>query len=124
MTDEAVEEEGGTISVAAPPPKEEEQKDGSKRKPRKAPRYHVVLWDDQDHTYEYVIAMLGTLFGKTREEAFQYAQLVDREGKVIVTTTALEVAELKRDQIHAFGKDELIASCKGSMSATIEKAPE
>jgi ATP-dependent Clp protease adaptor protein ClpS len=31
---------------------------------------------------------------------------------------------LKRDQIKAYGKDELIASSKGSMSASIEPAPE
>ncbi len=31
-----------------------------------------------------------------------------------------EHAELKRDQIPAFGKDDLIAGCKGSMSASIE----
>ena len=30
-------------------------------------------------------------------------------------TTAREHAELKRDQIHAYGKDALIAACKGSM---------
>jgi ATP-dependent Clp protease adaptor protein ClpS len=41
-----------------------------------------------------------------------------------VDTTSLERAELKRDQIHAFGKDALIASCKGSMSASIEPVPE
>ncbi len=35
-------------------------------------------------------------------------------------TTTMEHAELKRDQIHSFGKDELIPRCKGSMSATIE----
>jgi hypothetical protein len=32
----------------------------------------------------------------------------------------LEHAELKRDQIHAFGADRLIARSKGSMSASIE----
>ena len=32
----------------------------------------------------------------------------------------LEHAELKRDQIHAFGKDPFIKNCQGSMSASIE----
>ena len=35
-----------------------------------------------------------------------------------------ELAELKRDQIHAFGRDDLIEGCLGSMWATIEPAPE
>ncbi len=39
---------------------------------------------------------------------------------MIVLTTTREHAELKRDQIHAYGKDALIAACKGSMWATIE----
>jgi len=34
----------------------------------------------------------------------------------------LERAELKRDQIHAFGPDKLLERCKRSMSAVIEAA--
>ena len=33
-----------------------------------------------------------------------------------------ELAELKQEQIHAFGPDRLIDHCKGSMSADIEPA--
>jgi ATP-dependent Clp protease adaptor protein ClpS len=32
----------------------------------------------------------------------------------------MEHAELKRDQIHAYGKDPRMERCKGSMSAIIE----
>ena len=39
---------------------------------------------------------------------------------MIVLTTTKEHAELKRDQIIAYGKDDLIKNCKGSMHATIE----
>ena len=46
------------------------------------------------------------------------ADEVHTKGKVIVCTTSLERAELKRDQIHAFGPDPLIERCQGSMSAT------
>ena len=42
---------------------------------------------------------------------------------MIVLTTTKEHAELKRDQIHAFGADRLIARSKGSMSASIEPEP-
>jgi ATP-dependent Clp protease adaptor protein ClpS len=47
---------------------------------------------------------------------------VDATGRVIVLTTHREKAELKRDQIHAYGADFRIAACKGSMSAIIEPA--
>jgi ATP-dependent Clp protease adaptor protein ClpS len=50
------------------------------------------------------------------------AKEVDESGRVIVLTTHKELAELKRDQIHAWGPDKQIATCKGSMSATIEPA--
>jgi ATP-dependent Clp protease adaptor protein ClpS len=89
-------------------------------KPDRQPRYHVVLWNDDDHTYQYVVAMLQKLFGHPPEKGFQLAEEVDRTGRVIVLTTTKEHAELKRDQIHAFGADRLIARSKGSMSASIE----
>jgi ATP-dependent Clp protease adaptor protein ClpS len=48
------------------------------------------------------------------------AREVDKTGRAIILTTTLEHAELKRDQIHAYGKDDLVAGCKGSMKSTIE----
>jgi ATP-dependent Clp protease adaptor protein ClpS len=92
----------------------------ARNKPRRQPRYHVVLWDDSEHTYEYVISMLQQLFGQPFEQAYAMAKTVDTYGKVICLTTTKEHAELKRDQIHAFGKDPLASRCSGSMSASIE----
>jgi ATP-dependent Clp protease adaptor protein ClpS len=86
------------------------------------PRYHVILLDDDDHSYEYVIEMLGALFGHSVETAYQMACEVDRTGRVIVETTTRERAELKRDQIHAYGADWRIEHCQGSMSAVVEPA--
>ena len=86
------------------------------------PPYNVVLLDDDDHSFEYVIHMLKTLFGHSVEKGYRMAIEVDTTGRVVVLTTNLEQAELKRDQIHAFGPDPLIPRCKGSMSATVEPA--
>ncbi len=88
--------------------------------PRKQPRYHVVLWDDSEHTYDYVISMLQQLFGHPFERAYELAKQVDSQGCAICLTTTKEHAELKRDQIHAFGKDPAATKCSGSMSASIE----
>jgi ATP-dependent Clp protease adaptor protein ClpS len=90
------------------------------RRPKRQPRYHVVLWNDDDHTYEYVVVMLRRLFGHPPEKGLQIAEEVDRTGRAVVLTTTREHAELKRDQIHAFGADRLLARSKGSMSASIE----
>jgi len=88
--------------------------------PKRQPRYHVILWNDDDHSYAYVIAMMRKLFGHTLEKGLQIAEEVDVKGRVVCLTTSKEHAELKRDQIHAYGKDSLIDRCSGSMSASIE----
>jgi ATP-dependent Clp protease adaptor protein ClpS len=91
-------------------------------KPKNLPPYHVVLLNDDDHTVEYVIEMMKVLFGHPQEMGFKIAQEVDSRGRAIVLTTHREKAELKRDQIHAYGTDTRVATCKGSMSACIEPA--
>ncbi len=111
-------------AVAVVPEEETEARknERSKEKTRRQPPYHVVLWNDDDHSYEYVIVMLMDVFGYPPEKGFLLAKEVDSQGRVILLTTTLEHAELKRDQIHAYGKDAMIARCKGSMSASIEPA--
>jgi ATP-dependent Clp protease adaptor protein ClpS len=89
---------------------------------RIAPRWHVVLLNDDDHTYDYVIEMLMRLFGHSLERAYQMACEVDRSDRVIVDTTSRERAELKQEQIHAYGRDDRLPRSKGSMSAEIEPA--
>ena len=78
------------------------------------------MWNDDDHTFEYVIRMMKELFGHPKEKGTLLALEVDTSGRAICLTTTMEHAELKRDQIHAFGKDILMERSKGSMSATIE----
>ena len=86
------------------------------------PPYDVILLDDDDHSFEYVVRMLKTLFGHPLKKGYRMAMEVHTTGRVVVATTNLEQAELKRDQIHAFGPDPLVPRCKGSMSATVEPA--
>lgn len=93
------------------------------RKKKKQPRYNVILWDDDDHSYEYVIRMMRQLFGHSIDRGFVIAREVDSRGRAICLTTTMEHAELKRDQIHAFGRDDHIVRCEGSMKATIEPVP-
>ena len=100
---------GTEVQVAAP-------------KPRTAPLWHVILLDDDDHTYEYVIEMLCKLFGHSQGIAYRMACEVDATGRVIVDTTVLERAEFKQQQIHAYGADWRIERCKGAMRAVLEPA--
>jgi ATP-dependent Clp protease adaptor protein ClpS len=101
----------------------EERREEARAKPKRQPPYHVILWDDQDHTHAYVIVMLQKLFGYPLTKGFDLAQEVHLRGRAIVATTTLEHAELKRDQIRAFGKDISAEECPGSMYASIEPSP-
>ena len=105
-----------TMSAIARPQEKKEQKIEG------LPPYNVVLLDDNDHSFEYVIRMLEKLFGHPPQRGYRMAMEVHTKGRVVVATTNLEEAELKRDQIHAFGPDPRISRCKGSMSAIIEPA--
>ncbi len=109
------------VETAPPAPAEPKAKPG-KPKPRQQPPYHVVLIDDDDHTYQYVIEMLRKIFGHPYERGYQLAKEVDKKGRAIVLTTTREHAELKRDQIIGYGRDIRLSRCKGSMTAVIEPA--
>ncbi len=89
---------------------------------RLTPLFNVVLLDDDDHTYDYVIEMLGKIFLMPPEVAFQHAVEVDASGRTIVMTCELEQAEFGRDQIHGYGADPRMERSKGSMSAIVEPA--
>ncbi|MGD9726501.1 MAG: ATP-dependent Clp protease adaptor ClpS [Nitrospira sp.] len=86
------------------------------------PPWNVVLLNDDDHSYEYVIAMLYAVFGFPPEKGMQHAKEVDKAGRTILLTTSREHAELKQEQIHAFGPDPFVARCQGSMTAIVEPA--
>jgi ATP-dependent Clp protease adaptor protein ClpS len=86
------------------------------------PLYRVVLLDDNDHTYDYVIEMLQKILIFTLEEAYRHAEEVDRAGRTVLITCELREAEFARDQIHAYGPDWRLQRSKGSMSAVIEPA--
>jgi ATP-dependent Clp protease adaptor protein ClpS len=89
---------------------------------QKVPLYRVVLLDDNDHTYDYVIEMLRKIFIFTLEEAYRHAEEVDRTGRTVLITCELSEAEYARDQIHSYGPDWRLARSKGSMAAVIEPA--
>ena len=101
-------------SVTSAPDTKKENQD------RLTPLFNVVLLDDDDHTYEYVVEMLVKLFACSESAAWNHAVEVDTAGRTVVMTCEREVAEYGRDQIHAYGADWRMPACKGSMSAIIE----
>src|SRR3954466_3211312 len=95
---------------------------GVQQQNQQPPLYRVVLLDDDDHTYDYVIEMLQKIFIFSAEQALRHAQEVDAAGRTALITCELPEAEFGRDQIHAYGRDWRMPKSQGSMSAIVEPA--
>lgn len=106
-------------SVAAPTPATAAEEDQSEKHGR---LFHVVLLDDDEHTYDYVVEMLQKLFFLSLDAAFQHAVEVDTTGRTVVITCELPQAEFARDQIQGYGADPRMPKSKGSMSAVLVPA--
>ena len=90
---------------------------------RLIPPWHVILLNDDEHSFDYVISMLTAVFGFPATKGFKHAEEVDSAGRTILITTSREHAELKQEQVHDFGPDPLVKRCSGSMTCVIEPAP-
>src|SRR5947208_10123825 len=84
-----------------------------------SPLYRVVLLDDNDHTYDYVIEMLQKIFIFTLDQAYRHAEEVDRCGRTVLITCELPQAEFARDQIHTYGPHWRLPRSKGSTSPVV-----
>ena len=89
---------GGGTAVAEPKVKRKTQ-------PRRNPRYAVIVENDEDHTFSYLVDVLRAVCAHTKEDAERLTDKIDKTGRAAVWTGPLEVAELKRDQIREFGPD-------------------
>jgi ATP-dependent Clp protease adaptor protein ClpS len=86
------------------------------------PLYQVVLLNDDDHSFTYVINMLQQVLGYSPDEGYQIAYEVHSKGRAVIWTTSLEWAERVRERILALGPDPAIPRCQGPLSVVIEPA--
>ncbi len=92
-------------------------------KTRLIPPWNLILLDDNEHTFDYVVEMLAAIFGFNPVRAAQHTIEVDATGRTILITTSREHAELKQEQVHAYGPDRRLPKVStGSMRCTIEPA--
>lgn len=102
----------------------EKQKQDSKSKPKRQPPYAVIVHNDEEHTWPYVIEVLQRVCGHNEQKAYLLTSQVHHSGRAIVWTGALEVAELKRDQIRGFGPDFYArATVRFPLGVTVEPLP-
>ena len=86
------------------------------------PPWNVILINDEEHSYDYVILMLMKVFGFPPTRGYEHAKEVDSAGRTLLITTSQEHAELKQEQVHSFGPDPFVKKCSGSMTCVIEPA--
>jgi len=84
--------------------------------------YHVIILNDDEHSYEYVIEMLQNVFGISYASAMAHTMEADTTGSSIVMTCGLEEAERRRDGVHAYGPDWRMPNSRGSVAALVEPA--
>ncbi len=89
---------------------------------RRQPPYAVVLHNDDTNTMEFVVAVLRKVFGYTVEKCVKLMLEAHEKGKAAVWIGALEVAELKADQIRSCGADPLVKKGSHPLGVSIEPA--
>jgi ATP-dependent Clp protease adaptor protein ClpS len=90
---------------------------------KKLPPFNVVILNDEEHTFQYVIELLTKLFAHTHKAAVELTWRIHLSGRAVVYTTHKEKAELKRDQVLAYGPDPRMDISKGPLGCYIEPAP-
>ncbi|HEV3163579.1 MAG TPA: ATP-dependent Clp protease adaptor ClpS [Isosphaeraceae bacterium] len=90
---------------------------------RRQPPYNVVILNDEEHTFDYVIELLTKLFAHPLSTAKELTWKIHNSGRAIVYTTHREKAELKREQVLAYGPDPRMSISKGPLGCYIEPAP-
>ena len=119
-------ESDGGVAVAEPVVLTQSQPkhatDASSRT-RKQPPYNVVILNDEEHTFEYVIELLTKLFGHSLLLAEKLTWQIHHAGRAIVLTTHKELAELKCEQVLEYGPDPRMSNSKGPLGCYIEPAP-
>jgi ATP-dependent Clp protease adaptor protein ClpS len=105
MNEAAVATEPDVIVRPKDPKSKRRSKEQEKTRPKTQPPYAVIVENDDVHSWNYVIEVLQKVFGYDEQKAYLLTAEIDVTGQSIVWSGALEVAELKRDQIRGFGPD-------------------
>jgi ATP-dependent Clp protease adaptor protein ClpS len=76
----------------------------TEEKTRLAPRWKVILLNDDVTTFEFVIRLLVGLFHKEQEEAVRLTYEIHLTGSALITVTSQERAELYLQQVRSLAR--------------------
>jgi ATP-dependent Clp protease adaptor protein ClpS len=69
-----------------------------------APRWKVLLLNDDVTTFEFVIELLCSLFKKERAESVRLTHEIHETGSALITVTTFERAELYVEQVRSLAR--------------------
>ncbi len=82
--------------------------------------FRVLLINDEDHTYDYVVDVLTCVCGMKKVQAFQCAVEVDICGKTIVFYGSKDKCDQVARKITAYGPDHRLVHSMDGMKAIVE----
>jgi ATP-dependent Clp protease adaptor protein ClpS len=91
-------------------------------KTRRQPPYAVILHNDDSNSMDFVVMVLRKVFGYDVEKCVQLMLEAHEKGKAAVWIGAMEVAELKADQIRSCGADPFVKTGGHPLGVTVEPA--
>ena len=92
----------------------------TRTEPRAERACKVILYNDEEHTYDYVVEMLCHACGLTREKAFRCAVEVDLAGRTTVYFGARPACDRVADRIRAYGPDHRLPQSMTSMRCDVQ----
>jgi ATP-dependent Clp protease adaptor protein ClpS len=84
------------------------------------PSYKIVLFNDEEHTYDYVVELLTRVCKLSRENSFRCAVEVDMVGRTIVYYGSHQDCEKVCSQILKYGPDHRLPHSMTSMNAEVQ----
>lgn len=87
---------------------------------RTDPPCKVVLFNDEEHTYDYVVEMLVHTCRLSRENAFRCAVEVDLTGRTVVHYGSRPACDAMCARIRAYGPDHRLPQSMASMRAEVQ----
>lgn len=94
---------------------------GVETEPRAERACKVLLYNDEEHTYDYVVEMLAHACGLSREKAFRCAVEVDLTGRTTVHFGTRAACAAVVAKIRAYGPDHRLPQSMTSMQAEIQE---
>ncbi len=108
--------------ITATPTTTTKPKEREETHTRLLPPYHVILKNDDYHSFEFVMNVLRKILGCDEQRAFQLTEQAHTSGQAIIWTGAKEVAEFKVEQIRTFHETHASGKKLGPLDCDIEPA--